>query len=264
MVDELRRANDDRFSHYFDPEHLRGLPGSTSGQFSGVGLSVNEVKRGLRVAQVYRGHARPRRPGSSERRRDRRRRRRVDRGRVLRRADRADQGPARDRGRRSRSSPPTTGEAREIDVERAEVRIPAVRGEIERRRRAQDRLRALATFSEGAHGELRDEIERLYRRGAEGLVLDLRGNGGGLLDEAVLTTSVFVEDGPDRHDRGPHPGDEDYDGGRRRARPAPDWSCWSTATPPRPRRSSTAALQQNDLGDGGRRPGPSARASSRR
>src|SRR5699024_6795523 len=54
----------------------------------------------------------------------------------------------------------------------------------------------LATFSSGAHGELRKEIERLQRRGAEGLVLDLRGNGGGLLDEAVLVTSLFQKSGP--------------------------------------------------------------------
>jgi carboxyl-terminal processing protease len=53
----------------------------------------------------------------------------------------------------------------------------------------------LAGFSEGAHGELRDAIERLYQRGAQGIVLDLRGNGGGLLNEAVLTASVFIEDG---------------------------------------------------------------------
>ena len=68
-------------------------------------------------------------------------------------------------------------------VERAEVRIPAVRGEM------QDGSTGgkiayvqLATFSEGAHAELREEVEKLYRRGAEGLVLDLRGNGGGLLE----------------------------------------------------------------------------------
>jgi carboxyl-terminal processing protease len=53
----------------------------------------------------------------------------------------------------------------------------------------------LAGFSEGAHGDLREELQRLYRRGAEGLVLDLRGNGGGLVNETVLTTSVFVEKG---------------------------------------------------------------------
>ncbi|MGZ8666385.1 MAG: S41 family peptidase, partial [Solirubrobacterales bacterium] len=53
----------------------------------------------------------------------------------------------------------------------------------------------LLAFSSGAHAELRDEVERLDKKGAKGLVLDLRGNGGGLLEEAVLTSSVFVEDG---------------------------------------------------------------------
>jgi carboxyl-terminal processing protease len=53
----------------------------------------------------------------------------------------------------------------------------------------------MATFSTGSHGELRDAVDRLYRRAAAGLVLDLRGNGGGLLDEAVLAASVFLERG---------------------------------------------------------------------
>ena len=51
------------------------------------------------------------------------------------------------------------------------------------------------TFSEGAHGELRSHLEALYRRGAKGLVLDLRGNGGGLLNEAVLSASIFLPKG---------------------------------------------------------------------
>ena len=53
----------------------------------------------------------------------------------------------------------------------------------------------LLGFSRGAGQELREAVEKLEARGAEGLIIDLRGNGGGLLDEAVLTASVFVEDG---------------------------------------------------------------------
>jgi carboxyl-terminal processing protease len=50
----------------------------------------------------------------------------------------------------------------------------------------------LTTFSDGAHGQLRRAVEKVERQGAEGIVLDLRGNGGGLLEEAVLTASIFM------------------------------------------------------------------------
>ena len=51
------------------------------------------------------------------------------------------------------------------------------------------------TFSEGAHGALRAEINEQLEKGVDGIVLDLRGNGGGLLSEAVLVSSIFIEDG---------------------------------------------------------------------
>ncbi len=53
----------------------------------------------------------------------------------------------------------------------------------------------LSAFSDGAHGPLRDSTQRLERRGAQGIVLDLRGNPGGLLNEAVLTASVYLPKG---------------------------------------------------------------------
>ena len=54
----------------------------------------------------------------------------------------------------------------------------------------------LATsFSEGAHGAVRQAVEKLEHEGAQGLLIDLRGNPGGLLNEAVLTSSVFLPKG---------------------------------------------------------------------
>jgi carboxyl-terminal processing protease len=47
-------------------------------------------------------------------------------------------------------------------------------------------------FDGGTTAELRREIVRLERSGAGGLVLDLRNNPGGLLDEAVGSASIFV------------------------------------------------------------------------
>jgi carboxyl-terminal processing protease len=192
MVQELRRSYDDRFSHYFNARQLERFDQATSGRFSGIGLSVLEVNRGLRVASVF-DHTPAAEAG-------------IEEGDVIVGVDGhsiagepANAATARIKG------PPGTeveleveksgGGTETISLRRAEVRVPAVQGELREAGGEEVAYVRLAGFSEGAHGELRDEIERLYSRGANGLVLDLRGNGGGLLDEAVLTASVFIEDG---------------------------------------------------------------------
>lgn len=40
------------------------------------------------------------------------------------------------------------------------------------------------------------EIEKLKREGAKGIILDLRGNGGGSLRDVVQMSGLFIEDGP--------------------------------------------------------------------
>jgi carboxyl-terminal processing protease len=193
MVRELRTRYDDRFSHYFTAEQLKDFEAATSGRFSGVGLTVSEVPRGLRVASVL-----PDTPAE---------RAGIEPGDVITAVDGKSiagvpsevsvgriKGPAGTEVE-LRILPADGGRAREVAVERADLRVPAVNGELRRADGHDVAYVNLATFSEGAHAELRDTAERLYRNGAEGLVLDLRGNGGGLLNEAVLCTSVFVEDG---------------------------------------------------------------------
>jgi carboxyl-terminal processing protease len=193
MVRELRKRYDDRFSHYFTQDQLEDFEAATSGRFSGVGLTVNEVAKGLRVADVL-----PETPAE---------RAGIREGDVIVAVDGesiagvpSEVSTARIQGPKGTEVelglvPAGGGQRRELVVERAEVRVPAVDGEL---RRVDGRRVAYVdfqTFSEGAHGELRETIERLDRDGAEGLLLDLRTNGGGLLNEAVLSTSVFVEDG---------------------------------------------------------------------
>lgn len=52
----------------------------------------------------------------------------------------------------------------------------------------------LSRFSEGAGRKVRDAVEQLLEDDPRGLVFDLRGNPGGLLREAKLVASVFLED----------------------------------------------------------------------
>jgi carboxyl-terminal processing protease len=50
-------------------------------------------------------------------------------------------------------------------------------------------------FGEGTADRLAAELQRLLDAGAQGLVLDLRGNPGGLAEEAVGAASLFLSGG---------------------------------------------------------------------
>jgi carboxyl-terminal processing protease len=193
MLRQLRNRYDDRFSHYFNPEQLEAFEAATSGEFQGVGLTVSAVERGLRVVTVI-----PDTPAEQAG---------IEVGDLIVAVDGrsiagvdADVSTARIKGPAGTEvdlkvvrSP--SARARTVTVERASVRVPAVEGRLRRADGERIAYVELRTFSEGVHGELRDTLERLYRRGAVGVLLDLRGNGGGLLNEAVLTSSNFVDEG---------------------------------------------------------------------
>jgi carboxyl-terminal processing protease len=53
----------------------------------------------------------------------------------------------------------------------------------------------LQAFNENAADEVRTAIESLTRQGAKGIVLDMRDNGGGIVDQALRTASLFLRDG---------------------------------------------------------------------
>ncbi|MDP9189145.1 MAG: S41 family peptidase [Actinomycetota bacterium] len=193
MVTELRKTFKDRFSHYFPPDDFSRFQELTSGRFSGVGLSVNEVKQGLRVATVFEDS-----PAEEAG---------IEEGDIVTAVngksiagEDAELATGKIKGNAGTTVTlsvlrPSTGEARDYKLERRDLVVPAVEGKLEQASGRPVGYIRLLGFSRGAHAELREAVDRLDERGAEGLVVDLRGNGGGLLDEAVLTSSVFVEDG---------------------------------------------------------------------
>ncbi|HEU0023873.1 MAG TPA: S41 family peptidase [Thermoleophilaceae bacterium] len=184
---------DDRFSHYLTPAEAAQFRESVQGRFEGVGMSVEEDRRGLRVLRVF-DDSPARRVG-------------INPDDLIVAVDgrsiagvNSEVATARIKGKEGTEVAldvvdGESGERRTVRVERERIEIPVAEGRLVTRDGRKVGVVALSGFSAGAHGFVRREVDRLIRRGAEAIVLDLRGNGGGLLSEGVLVASIFVEDG---------------------------------------------------------------------
>jgi carboxyl-terminal processing protease len=183
----------DQFSRYLTPDESKSFDSELNGgEFAGVGVTVVPEKRGLLVTNVI--------PGSPAA------------GSGIKEADviTAVNGKsiagvaARTASSQIRGKPGTTvrltvaspsGKSRQLTVKRAKLRAPLTEGRVVTRRGVKLGVAELSTFGEGAHGKLREQIDKLLGKGAKGIVLDLRGNGGGLLQEGRLVASIFVNKG---------------------------------------------------------------------
>ena len=189
----LVRGLDDRFSHYLTPKETAQFEESVRGSFEGVGMGVDEDRRGLRVLNVF-DKSPAKRAG-------------VRKGDFITAVNgksiagvASDVATTRIKGPagtpvRLEVADPESGKRRTVRLRRARIEVPVVEGKIVESGGKKLGVVELAAFSSGAHGLLRQEIDKLLEKDAQGLVLDLRGNGGGLLREAVLVSSIFIEDG---------------------------------------------------------------------
>ncbi len=182
----------DQFSHYFDPSTYKQFEQVTNPSFSGIGVTVRPDRGGgLTIESVIRGA-----PAAQA---------------GLRSGDRIVAVDGRPLVGRSSSyatglikgAPGTPvmltivrhGRRVAQRVERARVTQPVVAGRIVRWRGTPYGVVVFTSFTDGSAAQVRAEVERLLRLGAKGIVLDLRGNGGGLLNEAVDVASIFIPDG---------------------------------------------------------------------
>ncbi|MDX1664340.1 MAG: S41 family peptidase [Candidatus Promineifilaceae bacterium] len=83
----------------------------------------------------------------------------------------------------------------ELEVVRDEILIPSVSARILREAPTVGYIQ-LTRFSGESSSEIAVAIEQLRQEGATALILDLRGNGGGLLDAAVEIADHFLVGGP--------------------------------------------------------------------
>ncbi len=190
MVRELRKRHKDRFSDYFSEESLEGFNTQIEGHFSGVGLSVIEVKQGLRVVKVFKRS--PAEEGG------------VKAGDTIiavegeslagltsAESTRKIKGPEGSQVTVTLEKPKTHKKV-EKTLTRANVVLPNVSSRVFTIGGKKIGYVRLLSFSSEASKQLAHGIEKLNDERVEGIVLDLRDNPGGLLDEAVAGASLFL------------------------------------------------------------------------
>jgi carboxyl-terminal processing protease len=181
----------DPYSHYFSPTDYKVFLNQSDPHLSGVGISVLPDPRGLRIVDAF--------PNSPAVRAG------LTRGDVIVQvgstslANRSGDFASRlIKGRAGTRVTLTVLEGRHkrvVSVTRANVVVPVASGNLVTFHGVKIGYVQLTSFTDGSGAELRTQVQRMLTGGAKALILDLRGNGGGLLDEAVNVASIFIPDG---------------------------------------------------------------------
>ena len=188
MLDEL-----DPYTVYYPESRIEDLRFMNTGEYGGIGALVQPINGAITVVEVYGGypaHEAGIRPGDLIR---------SVAGRPVESDMDSDEVGDLLQGESGSMvnlgiERPYGGGMLEFDVERAKVRVPAVpySGMLDDR----TGYIYLSKFTRGSAGEVRKALMALRdSAGMEQLVLDLRGNGGGLLNESVAIVNLFVPKG---------------------------------------------------------------------
>jgi carboxyl-terminal processing protease len=186
----------DPFSHYLTPSEYHSFDRPAS--FSGIGVEVDLDPRGLRIVQVFNGSP------------------------AAHAGLRSEEVIVAVNGRRLAGLPETTATGlvkgpidtevtlrvqrpggahghsatRTVTLTRATVSEPVVASLTRTVHGAKLAIVALAEFSADASIEVREAVEHeLHAAHARGILLDLRSNPGGLVEEARLIASIFLPRG---------------------------------------------------------------------
>ena len=181
----------DDYAMYFDAKHYEYFNEQNMGEFFGIGVTISEGKDGtVHIVSVIEDtpaeksglKADDRIVGIDGVERDK-----WDTEEVVKRI----RGPE---GSKVKVSVARKGEKslREFEIERAKIDYPNVMKKMVGKDVG---YISLMQFNAKAAEDVGDAVKELEGKGAKGFVFDLRNNPGGMLDESVDLSSLFIEDG---------------------------------------------------------------------
>lgn len=182
---------DDPYSHYLDPRAYRERNEQPQQDRGGIGINTVGEQRGLRVTNVLEHSPAAEAglmPGDL-----------ISKVGTVSLADQAETVGA-DLIRGPVGTPVELTFLRDdtrhvVSLERAKIVVPVATRQMLTYHGLRIGHLTLTGFTEDSGDQLRTEVRAALDAGAKALILDLRGNGGGLISEAINVASIFISHG---------------------------------------------------------------------
>jgi carboxyl-terminal processing protease len=189
----------DPHTNLLEPDDFEDMKASTQGSFGGLGIEIKPVDGAITIVRVIEGN-----PAAKAGLQVGDRIVQIDRQSAV-------TMPSGEAVTLLRGPAGTTvsvwvtregfDKARRYDITRATITLDSVVGDVVRFKDASGRERRVGiveiprSFAQTTGQELRTKLEEMQRQKVEGIVLDLRGNPGGLLGAAVEVADAFLSSG---------------------------------------------------------------------
>lgn len=181
----------DPYSHYYDPASYHSFLDESNPHLSGIGIDVVPDPLGLKVVDVFPGS-----PAAQAGLAPNDLIVQVGPTPLANRTASFASGLIKGRaGTRVSLAVLSGGHKRVVSIVRQNIVVPVSSGNLVNYHGVKIGDLVLTSFTQGAGAQLRGDVKRVMNSGAQALILDLRENGGGLLDEAVNVASIFIPDG---------------------------------------------------------------------